>query len=284
MGIVTSDGTYVTRAEWDAHNNNAPSSIFSDHTLIGLQNNNGSLVGSVIHVPTINGQAIVSNDGSGYKSGDIQVACYIELADTFENVKNAIENGNGSNYYTNLKTQINKWLQTEILNNGNVTLTKPKPCIIKFNDIQLILYRYNSTTSGSNYLHTYTFTTVEDTGDSKNVYKFEIQLATSKNALSIVFADYSINRLDATITALGGSGGLSVIEISGTATSGTLSSEQMKIANNNEPSCIKFNNEYYYKNDEAHTPDTYVYTYSGHADANGGVTIKYITVTISTAA
>lgn len=285
VGIVTSDGTYVTRAEWDTHNNNAPSSIFSDHTLIGLQNNNGALVGSVIHVPTINGQAIISNDGSGYKSGDIQVACYIELADTFENVKNAIENGNGSNYYDALKGQINKWLQTEILNNSTVTLTKPKPCIIKFIDYQLALYKYNSTTSGSNYLHTYTFITVEDTGDSKNIYKFEIQLATSKNALSIVFADYSINRLDATITALGGSGGgLSVIEISGTATSGTLSGEQMKIANNNEPSCIKFNNEYYYKNDEAHTPDTYVYTYSGRTDANGGVTIKYITVTISTAA
>lgn len=219
--------------------------------------------------------------GSGYTTGDIQVACYIELEDTFEHVKSTIENGQGSTYYTNLKTQINKWLQTEILNNGNVTLTKPKPCVIKFNDVQLILYKYSLATIGSQYLHTYTFTTIEDAGDSKNIYKFEIQLATSKNALSIVFADYSINRIDATITELG-AGGLSIIEISGTSTSGTLSSEQMKIANNNEPSCIKFNNEYYYKNDEAHTPDTYVYTHNGHAET--GAIIKYITVTVSTAA
>ena len=46
--------------------------------------------------------------GSGYTTGDIQVACYIELADTFENVKNAIENGSGSTYYDALKGQINK--------------------------------------------------------------------------------------------------------------------------------------------------------------------------------
>ena len=212
MGIVTSDGTYVTRAEWDAHNNNAPSSIFSDHTLIGLQNNNGALVGSVIHVPTINGQAIISNDGSGYKSGDIQVTCYIQLEDTFENVKNAISRGNVSTYYDALKSQINKWLQTEILNNSTVTLTKPKPCILKFNDVQLILYRYNATTFGGQYLHTYTFTTIDDTGagEAKNIYKFEIQLATSKNALSIVFADYSINRLDASINEISGGGGSAV--------------------------------------------------------------------------
>ena len=83
---------------------------------------------------------------------------------------------------------------------------------------------------------------------------------------------------------MGGSGGLSVIEISGTATSGTLSGDQMKIANNNEPSCIKFNNEYYYKNDEEHTPDTYVYTHNGFTETDGGATIKYITITVSTAA
>lgn len=103
-----------------------------------------------------------------------------------------------------MKGQINKWLQTEILNNGNVTLTKPKPCVIKFNDIHLVLYRYNTTTFGGQYLYTYTFTTIDDTGagEAKNIYKFEIQLATSKNALSIVFADYSINRLDASINEL----------------------------------------------------------------------------------
>ena len=204
IGIVTSDGTYVTRAEWDTHNNNAPSNIVADHTHINLINNNDVAVGTPIYLPTINGQTIISNVGSGYTTGDIQVACYIELEDTFENVKLNIDNGRGSNYYDALKGQINKWLQTEILNNGNVTLSKPKPCVIKFNDLQLILYRYSLATFGGQYLHTYTFTTTDDTGagEAKNIYKFEIQLATSRNALSIIFADYSINRIDASINEL----------------------------------------------------------------------------------
>ena len=159
-------------------------------------------------MPTINGQAIVTNDGSGYKSGDIQVPYYIELEDTFENVKNAISRGTVSTYYDALKSQINKWLQTTILNNTTVTLSKPKPCILKFNDMHLVLYRYNATTFNNQYLYTYTFTTIDDTGagEAKNIYKFEIQLATTKNALSIAFADYSINRLDASINEISGSG------------------------------------------------------------------------------
>ena len=70
--------------------------------------------------------------------------------------------------------------------------------------MQLILYRYSLATFGGQYLHTYTFTTTDDTGagEAKNIYKFEIQLATSRNALSIVFADYSINRIDASINEL----------------------------------------------------------------------------------
>jgi hypothetical protein len=38
------------------------------------------VVGTPIFVPTINGQAIITNDGSGYKSGDIQVPYYIDMS------------------------------------------------------------------------------------------------------------------------------------------------------------------------------------------------------------
>lgn len=81
--------------------------------------------------------------------------------------------------------------------------------------------------------------------------------------------------------------GLEVIQItdvSATATNGTLNSDQMAIANKATPSCIKFNNEYYYKMDEGHTAGTYVYTHNGLTEADGGATIKYITVTVSTSA
>ena len=81
--------------------------------------------------------------------------------------------------------------------------------------------------------------------------------------------------------------GLEVIQItdvSSTATNGTLNSDQMAIANKATPSCIKFNNEYYYKMDEGHTAGTYVYTHNGLTEADGGATIKYITITVSTSA
>ena len=77
---------------------------------------------------------------------------------------------------------------------------------------------------------------------------------------------------------------IAITDVSSTATNGTLNSDQMAIANKATPSCIKFNNEYYYKNDEEHTPDTYVYTHNGLTETDGGATIKYITVTVSTGA
>ena len=49
----------------------------------------------------------------------------------------------------------------------------------------------------------------------------------------------------------GGGAGLEVIEITDvptTSTSGTLNEAQMAIVNSDTPSCVKFNNEYYYKN------------------------------------
>lgn len=85
----------------------------------------------------------------------------------------------------------------------------------------------------------------------------------------------------------GGGAGLEVIEITDvptTSTSGTLNEAQMAIVNSNTPSCVKFNNEYYYKNDDNHTEGIAVYTHTGYTETDGGSTIKYITVTISTAA
>lgn len=85
----------------------------------------------------------------------------------------------------------------------------------------------------------------------------------------------------------GGGAGLEVIEItdvSSTATSGTLNEAQMAIVNSNTPSCVKFNNEYYYKNDDNHTDGIAVYTHTGYTETDGGSTIKYFSITLATAA
>ena len=83
----------------------------------------------------------------------------------------------------------------------------------------------------------------------------------------------------------GGGAGLEVIEITDvSATSGTLNEVQMAIVNSNTPSCVKFNNEYYYKNDDNHTDGITVYTHTGYTEADGGATIKYFNITLATSA
>ena len=201
VGIVTSDGTYVTRAEWDAHNNNAPSSIFADHTVIGLQNNNATLVGGVIHVPTINGQAIISNDGEGYKAGDIQVPYYMDMT--------SFSNDDVYNNYDALiaamKTQTDKWLQTSILNNTTVTLSKPKPCIIAFNEYQFILFDYTSSVDGGTYYHHYFFRTPVLPG-GQVVYEIVLTLTTTLNSEQIAFADYNVSNVAYNTETISGGG------------------------------------------------------------------------------
>ena len=53
----------------------------------------------------------------------------------------------------------------------------------------------------------------------------------------------------------------------------------LKLSDNN---IIKFNNEIYYKNDDEHTEGVLVYTHTGFTEADGGATLKYISITIAT--
>ena len=205
---MTSDGTYVTRAEWDTHNNNAPSNIVADHTHINLINNNNTVVGTPIFVPTINGQAIITNEGSGYNTGDIQVACYMDMTNfTVDDIANNYDPVEAS-----LKQQINKWLQTEILNNSTVTLSKPKPCILAFSDYQFTLYNYVSSSDESipTYFHDYVFRTPVLT-DGQTVGQVSLTLSTTLNTLNVAFADYSINYFHYTELAIGGGGSGSAV-------------------------------------------------------------------------
>lgn len=197
-------------------------------------------------------------------------------------------NNNYNTVVDNIKPQIDKWLQTEILNNDNVTLTKPKPCILAFSDYQFILYNYYNSTDGTTNFHYYVFRT-PILSDNQTVKEIVIALETTLNSTEVAFDSYNINGVTLSETTIsGGSGsGLEVIEITdvpSTATNGTLTSDQMTIANKATPSCIKFNNEYYYKMGEGHTADTYVYTHNGYTETDGGATIKYITVTVATSA
>ena len=190
IGIVTSDGTYVTRSEWDTHNNNAPSSLsaVSNGTVLGLKNNNNNVVGSTVYLPTINGQPIISNNES-QSGGDIQVPYYIDMT----NFEASTVSSNLDAIKAAIKTQTDKWLQTTILNNTTVTLSKPKPCILAFGDNQFILYNYNSTASGGTYYHHYLFRT--PVIDGQIILKITLTLTTTLNSEQIAFADYSVNNV-----------------------------------------------------------------------------------------
>ena len=207
IGIVTSDGTYVTRAEWDTHNNNAPSSLFADHTIIGLQNNNSTAVGHDIYVPTINGQEIISNVGSGYTTGDIQVTCYMDMTNfTPDDINN-----NNATVKAAMKTQTDKWLQTTILNNTTVTLSKPKPCIIAFNEYQFLLYDYWSSVDGETYYHYYAFRTPVISG-GQTIYEIMLTLATTLNSEQIAFADYNVHSISYNTDTISGGSTTNAIE------------------------------------------------------------------------
>ena len=205
---MTSDGTYVTRAEWDAHNNNAPSNIVADHTHINLINNNNTVVGTPIFVPTINGKAIISNDGSGYTTGDIQVTCYMDMTNfTVDDILN-----NYDPVEVSLKQQINKWLQTTILNNSTVTLSKPKPCTLAFSDYQFVLYNYTYDVDESIpvYNHRYYFRT-PIISDNQTVKEITIILNTSLNSLQVAFDSYNIDNIILNDNVISSGGGGSAV-------------------------------------------------------------------------
>ena len=201
--------------------------------MLGLKNNNNTVVGSTVYLPTINGQAIISNSES-QSGGDIQVPYYVDMTN-FEaaNISNNLDAVKAA-----IKTQTDKWLQTTILNNTTVTLSKPKPCILAFGDNQFILYNYNSTASGGTYYHHYLFRT--PVIDGQIILKITLTLTTTLNTLNIGFSDYSVNNVvygEDTI-----SGGPEIIDIVNTAFnfnydhaySITLTNEQVaKIQNSN---------------------------------------------------
>ena len=105
-----------------------------------------------------------------------------------------------------IKPQIDKWLQTTILNNTTVTLTKPKPCILAFSDRQFLLYDYfNGDDGGTTYFHYYIFRTPV-MPDGQTVLQIYLTLTTTLNTLNIAFADYNVESVSYSETTISGGG------------------------------------------------------------------------------
>ena len=173
---------------------------------MGLKNNNNNVVGSVVHLPTINGQPIISNNES-QSGGDIQVPYYMDMTGfKLNDVKTSQDAVKAA-----IKTQTDKWLQTTVLNNTTVTLSKPKPCILAFSDRQLILYDHYNTPVEGTYLYHYYFRTPVLPG-GKTVQEIVVLLATTLNTLNIGFSDYSVNNVVYSESTISGGGGFNPVE------------------------------------------------------------------------
>ena len=105
----------------------------------------------------------------------------------------------------NIKTQTDKWLQTEILNNTTITPSKPKPCILAFRDYQLTLFNYDNSTDGTTHFYFYSFRTPV-LSDNQTVKEVIISLATTLNSEQIAFDSYNINGVTLNDTIISGGG------------------------------------------------------------------------------
>ena len=110
-----------------------------------------------------------------------------------------------------IKPQIDKWLQTTILNNATVTLSKPKPCILAFSNYQFLLYNYYASDNGTTYYHDYVFRTPVISGGT-TVLQIDLTLATTLNTLNVAFADYNVFGVNYNEETISGGGTTNAIE------------------------------------------------------------------------
>lgn len=180
-----------------------------------------------------------------------------------------------------LKTELDRYLSLEIMKTtvDTISLADFKPVTLKLNGMQLRLANASKRTVSNNYYYDLKFIALQETTE----YNIVITLKTVYNQSQITPSQYSIDSITKSENELTV---IKTVEINSPAgaTSGTLTEEQMDLLKLSDNNIIKFNNEIYYKNDDEHTEGVLVYTHTGFTEADGGATIKYIKVTISTAA
>lgn len=269
IGIISGLGNYLTLSTYNNDKLTWAKTINSDVSSIVLLDASGNLM-SKLNLVTINGQAILSTD----QFGNLKVAQYLDLPTISYSTLSITNMGS-------LKAELDRYLSLEIMKTtvDTISLADFKPVTLKLNGMQLRLANASKRTVSNNYYYDLKFIALQETTE----YNITITLKTVYNQSQITPSQYSIDSITKSTNELTV---IKTVEINGpaAATSGTLTEEQMDLLKLSDNNIIKFNNEIYYKNDDEHTEGVLVYTHTGLTEADGGATIKYITITISTAA
>lgn len=269
IGIISGLGNYLTLSTYNNDKLTWAKTINSDVSSIVLLDASGNLM-SKLNLMTVNGQAILSTD----QFGNLKVAQYIDLPTISYSTLSITNMGS-------LKTELDRYLSLEIMKTTveTIGLSDFKPVTLKLNGMQLRLANASKRTVSNTYYYDLKFIALQETTE----YNITITLKTVYNQSQITPSQYSIDSITKSENELTV---IKTVEINApaAATSGTLTEEQMDLLKLSDNNIIKFNNEIYYKNDDNHTEGVLVYTHTGFTEVDGGATIKYITVTISTAA
>lgn len=269
IGIISGLGNYLTLSTYNNDKLTWAKTINSDVSSIVMLDASGNVM-SKLNLMTVNGQAILSTD----QFGNLKVAQYLDLPTISYSTLSITNMGS-------LKTELDRYLSLEIMKTAvdTISLADFKPVTLKLNGMQLRLANASKRTVSNNYYYDLKFIALQETTE----YNIVITLKTVYNQSQIMPSQYSIDSITKSENQLTV---IKTVEINSPAgaTSGTLTEEQMNLLKLSDNNIIKFNNEIYYKNDDEHTEGVLVYTHTGLTEADGGAIIKYITVTISTAA
>lgn len=267
IGIISGLGNYLTLSTYNNDKLTWAKTINSDVSSIVLLDASGNIM-SKLNLMTINGQAILSTD----QFGNLKVAQYLDLPTISYSTLSITNMGS-------LKTELDRYLSLEIMKTTieTISLADFKPVILKLNGMQLRLANASKRTVSNTYYYDLKFIALQETTE----YNIVITLKTVYNQSQITPSQYSIDSITKSENELTV---IKTVEINSPAgaTSGTLTEEQMNLLKLSDNNIIKFNNEIYYKNDDEHTEGVLVYTHTGFTEADGGATLKYISITIAT--
>lgn len=267
IGIISGLGNYLTLSTYNNDKLTWAKTINSDVSSIVLLDASGNIM-SKLNLMTVNGKAILSTD----QFGNLKVSQYIDLSTISYSTLSITNMGS-------LKTELDRYLSLEIMKNtvDTISLADFKPVTLKLNGMQLRLANASKRTVSHTYYYDLKFIALQETTE----YNITITLKTTYNQSQITPSQYSIDSIPKSTNELTV---IKTVQINAPAgaTSGTLTKEQMGLLKLSDNNIIKFNNEFYYKNDDEHTEGVLVYTHTGFTEVDGGATLKYISITFAT--